>query len=228
MTIAGGIMGALFHRERTGEATTVDISLLDTGLWAMGQAMALSLLLDMPWREPPPNAGMSRNPLVQIYQTKDGRYVLLTCCRPASTGRRLCEVIGTPELHDDPRFADHEPFIDNAPVGAELLDRGVRKSKTLDEWQGAARGVQRPVGVGAGHARGADDPQTVANGYLQECALRGRHAVHAGGHAGAVRRRAAAAGAARPSSTSTATRSSPRLGLDWDTIVDLKVKGIVA
>src|SRR5207302_10870202 len=33
MTIAGGIMGALFHRERTGEATVVDVSLLGTGLW---------------------------------------------------------------------------------------------------------------------------------------------------------------------------------------------------
>ena len=31
MTIAGGIMGALFHRERTGEATTVDVSLLGAG-----------------------------------------------------------------------------------------------------------------------------------------------------------------------------------------------------
>jgi endothelin-converting enzyme/putative endopeptidase len=39
MTIAGGIMGALFHRERTGEATTVDVSLLGVGLWAMGQAV---------------------------------------------------------------------------------------------------------------------------------------------------------------------------------------------
>src|SRR3954449_7602719 len=49
MTIAGGIMGALFHRERTGEATTVDVSLLGTGLWAMGQALALSLVLGQPW-----------------------------------------------------------------------------------------------------------------------------------------------------------------------------------
>ncbi|MET0728506.1 MAG: CoA transferase, partial [Acidimicrobiales bacterium] len=49
MTIAGGIMGALFHRERTGEATTVDVSLLGVGLWAMGQAMALSLALGVPW-----------------------------------------------------------------------------------------------------------------------------------------------------------------------------------
>ena len=49
MTIAGGIMGALFHRERTGEATIVDVSLLGVGLWAMGQAVALSLVLGMPW-----------------------------------------------------------------------------------------------------------------------------------------------------------------------------------
>src|SRR3954463_16588064 len=50
MTIAGGIMGALFHRERTGEATTVDVSLLGTGIWSMGAAMALSLQHQVPWR----------------------------------------------------------------------------------------------------------------------------------------------------------------------------------
>ncbi len=48
MTIAGGIMGALFHRERTGVASIVDVSLLGTGLWAMGQALGLSLVLNMP------------------------------------------------------------------------------------------------------------------------------------------------------------------------------------
>ena len=31
MTIAGGIMGALFHRERTGEALPLDVSLLGVG-----------------------------------------------------------------------------------------------------------------------------------------------------------------------------------------------------
>jgi hypothetical protein len=56
MTIAGGIMGALFHRERTGEATSVDVSLLGVGLWAMSPAVALSLQLQFPWR-PPPSSG---------------------------------------------------------------------------------------------------------------------------------------------------------------------------
>ena len=52
MTIAGGIMGALFHREHTGEATVVDVSLLGVGLWSIGQALSLSLLLEMPWSAP--------------------------------------------------------------------------------------------------------------------------------------------------------------------------------
>src|SRR5436853_1194273 len=67
MTIAGGIMGALFHRERTGAATIIDVSLLGTGLWAMGQAIALSLLLDKPWA-PPPVDMLTGNPLSRNYQ----------------------------------------------------------------------------------------------------------------------------------------------------------------
>ena len=48
MTIAGGILGALFHRERTGEALPLDVSLLGVGMWAMSPAIALSLQLTCP------------------------------------------------------------------------------------------------------------------------------------------------------------------------------------
>jgi crotonobetainyl-CoA:carnitine CoA-transferase CaiB-like acyl-CoA transferase len=44
MTIAGGIAAALFARERTGEAPIVDISLLGTGLWAMGCSLTGAML----------------------------------------------------------------------------------------------------------------------------------------------------------------------------------------
>ena len=57
MTIAGGILGALFHRERTGEALPLDVSLLGVGMWAMSPAIALSLQLDMPWRPGPSRGG---------------------------------------------------------------------------------------------------------------------------------------------------------------------------
>ncbi len=36
MNIAGGIAAALFHRERTGEAVELDVSLLSTAWWAAG------------------------------------------------------------------------------------------------------------------------------------------------------------------------------------------------
>src|SRR5207245_936646 len=78
MTIAGGIMGALFHRERTGEATTVDVSLLGTGMWAMGQGISLSLLLGRPFGPPPANAP-GGNPLTRNYVTADGRVLAFTC-----------------------------------------------------------------------------------------------------------------------------------------------------
>src|SRR5205823_3018682 len=68
MTIAGGIAAALLHRERTGEATVVDVSLLGTGMWSMSAAIALSLQLDMPWRQPG-QSGPVRNPIVGNFRT---------------------------------------------------------------------------------------------------------------------------------------------------------------
>ena len=53
MTIAGGILAALFHRERTGEAISVDVSLLGVGMWAMSPAIALSLQMGHAWRPGP-------------------------------------------------------------------------------------------------------------------------------------------------------------------------------
>src|SRR6516225_2144037 len=43
MNIAGGICAALFHRERTGEAVEMDVSLLSTAWWASGAAIAQAL-----------------------------------------------------------------------------------------------------------------------------------------------------------------------------------------
>ena len=41
--IAGGISAALFHRERTGEATEVDVSLLSTAWWAAGASVTQAM-----------------------------------------------------------------------------------------------------------------------------------------------------------------------------------------
>ena len=118
MTIAGGIMGALFHRERTGETTEVDVSLLGVGLWSMGAALALSLQMHVPWRGMVPGTATG-NPLTGNYRTKDGRFVALTCLQMGKYWPEACEVLGVPELATDERFKDHK-IID--------LDRRLRST----------------------------------------------------------------------------------------------------
>src|SRR5436190_11304951 len=95
MTIAGGIMGALFHRERTGEATTVDVSLLGAGMWSMGQALGLSLLLGVGWRAPAADRPTT-NPLTGFFKTKDDHWLAFSCLQAGKYWPPLCETIGRP------------------------------------------------------------------------------------------------------------------------------------
>src|SRR5258708_8072995 len=66
--LAGGIAAALLKRERTGEPSVVDVSLLGSGLWAMGHAVARSLHLGTPWVAPPQCSHRAmHNPLSRLY-----------------------------------------------------------------------------------------------------------------------------------------------------------------
>jgi crotonobetainyl-CoA:carnitine CoA-transferase CaiB-like acyl-CoA transferase len=133
MTIAGGIMGALFHRERTGKPTIVDVSLLGTGLWSHGAALALSLQLQRPWGPMPRGAAIG-NPLVRTYRTKDERYISICCLQAAKYWPGICEVIGRPELARDERFADAAGLTKNAAAAGELL-AAARAARTAAAWR---------------------------------------------------------------------------------------------
>jgi crotonobetainyl-CoA:carnitine CoA-transferase CaiB-like acyl-CoA transferase len=224
MTIAGGIMGALFHRERTGEATVVDVSLFATGLWAMGQAVALSLLLDIPWTAPP--GGAAGNPLVRNYKTKDGRELAFTCLQAGQYWAQLCEIIGRPELATDERFADHHSLVANGAQAVEILTE-VFASATVAEWRERLEPFRGQWTVVQDTLEAAADPQSVANGYIQECKT-----------ATGVPFKLVAAPVQYDEQPAVPSRAPEfnehgdailgELGLDWDTIVDLKVRGVVA
>ncbi|CAI7976766.1 CoA transferase [Frankia sp. Hr75.2] len=224
MTIAGGIMGALFHRERTGVASIVDVSLLGTGLWAMGQALGLSLVLNMPWEPLPLNA--MANPLVGNYLTKDGRWLAFSCLQAGRYWPPMCEVIGRPELAVDPRFADHTALRDNSTEAIALL-RGAFAERTLEEWRSRLADFVGQWAVVQDTQEVAVDPQSIANGYIQDLET-----------AAGVQFQLAAAPVQfdeRPPATRRAPQFNEHgdeilaeLGLDWDTVVDLKVRGVVA
>lgn len=225
MTIAGGIMGALFHRERTGEATTVDVSLLGAGLWAHGQAVALSLLLDKPWTPPPSNAAR-RNPLTANYQTADGHWLAFTCLQAGKYWPHLCQAMGRPELATDPRFADHASLLAHSAEAADILrEEFARHSRAV--WREKLADFIGQWTVVQDTLEAAIDPQTLANGYLQTCET-----------AAGVPFKLVAAPVQFGQTPAKPTRAPElnehgdsilsELGLEWDTIVDLKIRGVIA
>ncbi len=225
MTIAGGIMGALFHRERTGEATIVDVSLLGVGLWAMGQAMALSLVLGVPWTAPPADK-LGTNPLSRTYETNDGHFLSFTCLQAGRYWPGLCEAVGRPDLATDPRFADHAALMaNNVEAGQALTD--VFASATLEQWRARLAGFAGQWAVVQDTLEAAVDPQTVANGYLQDCETEAGVPFQLVAAPVQYDEEPASPGRA-PAFNEHGDTILEELGLDWDTIVDLKVRGVIA
>jgi len=107
MNIAGGISAALFHRERTGEAVEIDVSLLSTAWWAGGASVTQGMETGETMRSAMPDAtNPSVNPFMANYLTSDGGTINLCIVSPTGYIRDAFEHLGLPELAADPRFAD--------------------------------------------------------------------------------------------------------------------------
>ncbi len=225
MTIAGGIMGALFHRERTGEATIVDVSLLGTGLWSMGAALALSLNLGMPWAPPGRDAAVG-NPLVATYETSDGSFLSFSCLQAPRYWVAACEAFGRPDLATDERFADPASLMANAPVAVEEIRTAIA-SRPVAEWRERLASFPGQWTVVQSTIEAAEDPQTIANGYVVDCATAEGKAFKLAG------------APVQYDETAPQTRRAPEfnehgdeilesLGLGSEEILDLKIRGVVA
>jgi crotonobetainyl-CoA:carnitine CoA-transferase CaiB-like acyl-CoA transferase len=166
--LAGGIAAALLKRERTGESSIVDVSLLGSGLWAMGQAIALSVHLDRPWQAPALGAhGSPKNPLSGLYQAADGRYLSFVMLQPGRFWADVCRHIDRPELADDPRFATAEQLALNTAEAVKIL-REVIATRTLAEWSQRFATLAGPWAPVQDTLQVGEDGQVRANEYLRQ------------------------------------------------------------
>jgi crotonobetainyl-CoA:carnitine CoA-transferase CaiB-like acyl-CoA transferase len=104
LALAGGIAAALFRRERSGEPSVVDVSLLGTAMWIMAPDIIATKLLNGPM--PQFTRADAPNPIVNSYRSKDGRWLFLNMLQPDRFWLDLCRRLGRPELIDDERFKD--------------------------------------------------------------------------------------------------------------------------
>lgn len=164
MALAGGIAAALFRRERSGEPSVVDVSLLGTAMWIMAPDIIATKLIS--GAMPQFTRADSPNPIVNSYKTKDGRWLFLNMLQPDRFWPDLCRRLGHPELISDARFATGMDRFMNRVECVRLLDE-IFAQRTLDEWRTAlaeAEGVWAPMQT---PLELYDDPQATANGYLR-------------------------------------------------------------
>jgi crotonobetainyl-CoA:carnitine CoA-transferase CaiB-like acyl-CoA transferase len=164
-TIAGAVAAALLRRERTGETSIVDVSLLSFGMWVNSPDIVMSKLFGHP--VPKTTRDDLPNPIVNRYLTKDGRLILLVMLQAVRFWPELVTAVGRPDLATDERFTTPEAMFENRAEGTRLLDQ-IFATRTLVEWKEALadiKGVWSPVQQGLDLY---EDVQVQANGYLAD------------------------------------------------------------
>jgi crotonobetainyl-CoA:carnitine CoA-transferase CaiB-like acyl-CoA transferase len=228
MFIAGGISAALYHREKTGEALEIDVSLLSTAAWACGAIISQYLETGVINRNSMPvSGGNPVNPFIGYYRTSDGGTINLCTLSPTGLIRSLFEHVGVPDAADDPRFADAPLLFKNAEACSAILVEAFSK-QTFDYWRKHLKTFKGQWAPVQSIADILTDDQTIANDAIFEV-----EAADGGKPLKLVRGPVQFNG--EPQETTRAPQASEHtelvlmeMGLEWDRIEELKAKGAIA
>jgi len=168
MNLAGGIAGALFHRDRTGQPTEVDVSLLSTAWWITGQVLDTYLMSGEQARVSAPQAGGSAySPFIGHYLTADGRVISLFILVPGPYIRDTFEHLGLAEYADDPRFCDGPALMANAVAAGRLIEQAFA-AHDFDHWRRHLRTMKGQWAAVQSLLELGEDEQALANDMLFE------------------------------------------------------------
>jgi crotonobetainyl-CoA:carnitine CoA-transferase CaiB-like acyl-CoA transferase len=161
MALFGAIMMGLYRRERTGEGSCVRSSLLANGCWSNSVYLQAMLC----GAEPYGHVDISRpgNAVVNQYETRDGRWLLLALVQEDKLWPRLCAAVERPELADDERFRAKPERRANAQALYDVL-APIFRSRDFAEWRKRLDDQQITFGHVATTEELEHDPQLEAAG----------------------------------------------------------------
>ena len=160
VALYAGIVTALLNRERSGEGSMVETSLLANGLWsAAGIVQGVMADGDMPLYR-----SLNESPLAMMrpYETLDGRWLQFNMIRNEDLQSLLFVALDAPELLADPRFSSQELMFENR----ELLGRELQKiieQNAAKHWLQIFDSYELPVNLVALVEETKNDPQVLQN-----------------------------------------------------------------
>ncbi|WP_377807072.1 CaiB/BaiF CoA-transferase family protein [Azospirillum sp. A29] len=158
-----GIMGALAHRDRTGEGQQVDLALLDVQVAVLAN-QAMNCLVG---GKAPQRLGNAHPNIVpyQAFATRDG-YIILAVGNDGQFAK-FCTVAGRLDLAKDERYATNPARVANRKELVALLEELIRTRDSQD-WLGALEQVGVPCGPINDLAAVFEDPQVKARNIHQD------------------------------------------------------------
>lgn len=163
LAIAGGIAAALVKRERTGEPSVVDVSLLNAAIWQLGPDIVGSSVTGQDI--PKFNLDEMPNPVASIYKTRDSRFIAFVLLQADRFWSDFCTRLGRPDLIDDERFASAPVRFGNRKECIVEI-RSAFEAEDLAHWKVAFAGFDGVWDVVHTAHEVHSDPQVIANGYL--------------------------------------------------------------
>lgn len=171
MFLAGGIAGALFHRERTGAGIEVDVSLLGEAVWVLSPDIVAAMTYG--FELPKGGQGGMPNPLVGTFRCGDGRHLVLMMLQQDRFWPLFCKAVRRDDWLADPRFNPDPARAQNGPVLIEQM-RAMFDARPRSHWAALLDAseciwgpLQTPLEV-------VEDRQVAANGYILDV----EHPVH--------------------------------------------------
>ena len=162
------INAALYTREQTGKGQLVKAGLFRTGIFTFGTMQVVSA---RPYGKKYPMYPYDHSTLAGSYQCKDGKYLYIATGVVSDTFRKICTLVGHPEWIDDPRYNTSESRYENRKE-FYTKTREIFLTATREEWLRRCKEIDLAAGIVNGFADVTEDPQALANGYLEDVTFR--------------------------------------------------------